>query len=225
VHGQISPGEFIPIAERSGLIVSLGEWVLAEACRNCRSWRSSSATRTGVAVNVSAAQFEQPDFSRRVAALLTKTGLSPSLLTIELTETVLMRDLTRANEHLNKLRNLGVRVALDDFGTGYSSLSYLTTLPADAIKLDRSFVQREFANPTGILASLVQMAHGIGLRVVAEGVETRAQYQRLLSMDCDQLQGFYFSEPLPASAVPAYLESHAGGTGTSGDMALTQLAP
>jgi EAL domain-containing protein (putative c-di-GMP-specific phosphodiesterase class I) len=178
-----------------------------------------------VAVNVSAAQFEQPDFSRRVAALLTKTGLSPSMLTIELTESVLMRDLARAQDHLSKLRNLGVRVALDDFGTGYSSLSYLTTLPADSIKLDRSFVQREFSNPTGILASLVQMAHGIGLRVVAEGVETRVQFQRLISMDCDLLQGYYFSEPLPCSAVPAYLEAHSGKRHESAELTLSQLTP
>lgn len=212
VHGQISPAEFIPIAERSGLIATLGEWVLAEACRNCRTWRSDHAGRIGVAVNVSAAQFEQPDFARRVAALLAKTGLSPSLLTIELTESILMRDLARAQEHLNKLRNLGIRVALDDFGTGYSSLSYLTTLPADAIKLDRSFVHREFSNPTGILASLVQMAHGIGLRVVAEGVETKTQYQRLLGIDCDLVQGYYFSEPLPGPAVSAWLEAHNSGT-------------
>jgi EAL domain-containing protein (putative c-di-GMP-specific phosphodiesterase class I) len=128
-------------------------------------------------------------------AVLDDCGLDPCLLTLELTEGILIRDVTRACRHLAGLRQLGVRVALDDFGTGYSSLSYLAALPADSIKLDRSFVNREFANASAIIDSVIEMAHRIGPRVVAEGVETSTQSQRLLDLNCDEQQGFYFSVP------------------------------
>jgi diguanylate cyclase (GGDEF)-like protein len=201
VHGPISPADFIPVAEKSGLIVTIGEWVLAEACKQCRSWQRRGERPLGVAVNVSAVQFEQSDFPERMTRILRESAMDPSLLTLELTESVLIRDVSRAREHLAGLREAGVRIALDDFGTGYSSLSYLTALPADTIKLDRSFLNREFANSSAVIKSIIELAHQLGLRVVAEGVETRAQGDRLLQLNCDEMQGFYFSRPVPANSV------------------------
>jgi EAL domain-containing protein (putative c-di-GMP-specific phosphodiesterase class I) len=138
---------------------------------------------------------------------LDECGLDPSLLTLEMTEGVLVRDMARAGRQLAGLRALGVRIALDDFGTGYSSLSYLTTMPADIIKLDRSFLSREFADASVVVESVIEMAHRLGLQVVGEGVETRAQSDRLFNLNCDQLQGFYFSQPMPAAAVHEFVES------------------
>jgi diguanylate cyclase (GGDEF)-like protein len=207
LHGAIAPSDFIPLAERSGAIVGIGEWVLREACRNCCSWQMGTHRLLGVAVNVSVVQFDEPDFPERVESILRECGLDPSLLTLELTEGVLVRDVARARRQLTGLRELGVRIALDDFGTGYSSLSYLTTMPADIIKLDRSFLSREFADASAVIESIVQMAHRLGLQVVAEGVETLAQSDRLSNMNCDQLQGFYFSRPMPPEAVHEFVKS------------------
>jgi diguanylate cyclase (GGDEF)-like protein len=207
LHGAIAPSDFIPLAERSGVIVGIGEWVLREACRNCCSWQTGTHRLLGVAVNVSVVQFDEPDFPERVESILRECGLDPSLLTLELTEGVLVRDVARARRQLTGLRALGVRIALDDFGTGYSSLSYLTTMPADIIKLDRSFLSREFADASAVIESIVQIAHRLGLQVVAEGVETRAQSDRLSNLNCDQLQGFYFSRPMPPEAVHEFVES------------------
>jgi EAL domain-containing protein (putative c-di-GMP-specific phosphodiesterase class I) len=165
------------------------------------------APPVGVAVNVSGVQFERTDFPDMVVGVLRDCGLEPGLLTLELTEGVLIRNVARACQHLAGLRQLGVRVALDDFGTGYSSLSYLATLPADIVKLDRSFVNREFANASAIVDSVIEMAHRIGLRVVAEGIETSKQSDRLLNMNCDEQQGFYFSAPVPAESVAEFLTS------------------
>ena len=192
------------MAERSGLIILLGEWALREACRSCVLWNRAGGA-TGVCVNVSALQFDLEDFPLKVLHILNEAGLSPSLLTLELTETVLVRDVGRARRHLTHLRREGISVALDDFGTGYSSLSYLTVLPADAIKLDRSFLNRESASATAVIESVVAMAHRLGLRVVAEGVETRPQARRLQQLNCDELQGHYFGEPMPAEQIPQWL--------------------
>jgi diguanylate cyclase (GGDEF)-like protein len=207
-QGPIPPSDFIPLAEKSGLIVGIGEWVLREACRNCLSWQQNGQRPLGVAVNVSAVQIEQPDFAGQVIGILRDLCMDPSLLTLELTETVLLKDAGKARLQLAALRLAGIRIALDDFGTGYSSLSYLVTLPADIIKLDRTFVNREFANAEAVIESVIEMAHRVGLQVVGEGVETRAQTDRLLNMNCDQLQGFYFSQPLPAGAVEGYIQSN-----------------
>ncbi len=207
VHGPVAPSDFIPLAERSGVIVRIGEWVLREACQNCRGWQDNSQRPLGVAVNVSAVQFDEPDFAERVKNILSESGMDPTLLTLELTESVLMKDINRAREQLTGLRELGVRIALDDFGTGYSSLSYLTMMPADIIKLDRSFLSREFADSSAVIESIVGMAHRLGLQVVGEGVETLAQGERLFNLNCDQLQGFYFSLPMPADAALRFVES------------------
>jgi diguanylate cyclase (GGDEF)-like protein len=205
-QGTIAPSEFIPLAESTGLIGSLGDWVLAEACRKCLTWQRPGHPVLGVAVNVSAMQFCEADYPDRVFATLSETGLNPALLTLELTESVLARNTERARAHLLRLRLAGILVALDDFGTGYSSLSYLAELPADLIKLDRSFLNSQLPESNAIIESVVSLAHRLGMRVVAEGVETLAQNEVLLDLKCDEFQGFYFSTPLSASAVSEMLD-------------------
>jgi diguanylate cyclase (GGDEF)-like protein len=204
-YGSIPPSDFIPLAERSGAIIAIGEWVLKEACLSCCLWQMNTQSPLSVAVNVSAVQFDEPDFPDRVKGILAECGMDPSLLTLELTEGVLVRDMERARKQLSGLRAMGVRIALDDFGTGYSSLSYLTMMPADSIKLDRSFLSREFAESAPVIESIIEMAHRLGLRVVGEGVETRTESDRLFSLSCDELQGFYFSRPMPADAVREFV--------------------
>jgi diguanylate cyclase (GGDEF)-like protein len=222
LHGPVAPSDFIPLAERSGLISAIGEWVLREACQHCCLWQRDAQRPIGVAVNISAVQFDEPDFPARVSTILDECGLAPSLLTLELTEGVLVRDVSRARQQLAGLRELGVRVALDDFGTGYSSLSYLTTMPADIIKLDRSFLSREFADAGAVVESIIEMAHRLGLQVVGEGVETLAQSDRLFGMNCDRLQGFYFSRPMPYEAVRVLLKSGQHESARETDMALVE---
>jgi diguanylate cyclase (GGDEF)-like protein len=211
-YGEIPPADFIPMAERSGQILELGRWALAEACRNCVSWNEGGLDLY-IAVNVSAVQFEQEDFPETVRQVLEETGLDPSLLTLEITETVLIRNIERARRHLSAIRRRGVCIALDDFGTGYSSLSYLTNLPTDIIKLDRSFLNREFGNADAVIESVIEMAHRIGLRVVAEGVETEKQSERMKGLHCDQMQGFYFSPPVSFEDACAMIGASAGKTG------------
>jgi diguanylate cyclase (GGDEF)-like protein len=207
VYGAIAPSDCIPLAEKSGLILAIGDWVLREACRNCKNWQRAGQRPIRVAINVSAIQFEREDFPDHVVSILDEFALDPNLVTLELTEGVLLRNLERTRHQLEGLRASGIRISLDDFGTGYSSLSYLAMLPADTIKLDRSFVNREFANASAVLESVIEMAHRVGLRVIGEGVETEAQNDRLSGMDCDELQGFYFSPPMPEGAVVGYITS------------------
>jgi diguanylate cyclase (GGDEF)-like protein len=206
-QGSVSPAEFIPMAERSGLIVPIGDWVMAEACRQCQLWQRERARPIGIAVNISAVQFNQEDFPAQVESILREAGLSPSLLTLELTETVLLDNLDRARNHLGAIRTLGVRMSLDDFGTGYSSLTYLNELPVQAIKLDRAFIRNQFGKTSGILSLVIEMAHRLGLDVVGEGVEEEVEVQWLLDLGCDQLQGFRFSPPLESWLVPEYVAS------------------
>jgi diguanylate cyclase (GGDEF)-like protein len=219
VHGLVAPAEFIPQAEQSGLILSLGDWILRQACSTCRTWQTPGQPGVGVAVNVSARQFDQADYSERVLDALEETGLDPSLLTLELTEGVLVRDVNRTRTHLATLRLTGIRIALDDFGTGYSSLSYLTDLPADVIKLDRSFLNRELPESSTVVESIVNLAHRLGLKVVAEGVETDTQRTNLLDLMCDQLQGYYFSKPVSEGEVPRLLEERSSVSGRVRELA------
>ena len=204
--GRISPDVFIPLAESTGLIVSLGEWVLREACRECSRWQRPGDKMISVAVNVSAVQLADESFSETVESTLAQWGMSPGMLTLEVTETALLKDMRQASKQLKYLREKGITVALDDFGTGYSSLSYLQELPADKIKIDRSFVDRELQNGCKVLASIIVMAHRLGLKVVAEGVETAEQKEFLSFLECDELQGYYFSKPLPACRVAQFLD-------------------
>jgi diguanylate cyclase (GGDEF)-like protein/PAS domain S-box-containing protein len=198
--GLTSPAQFIPVAEESGMIVPIGSWVLAEACRQAAVWQHSGCPRVRVAVNVSATQFSRMDFTQTVTEALSASGLDPSLLELELTEGVVVRDLEESIRQMERVRALGVGISIDDFGTGYSSLSYLRRLPIDALKIDRSFLQEIDREPNTIplVKAIVALAHGLRLTVVAEGVENQGQMEALRDVGCDLFQGYLLGEPLPA---------------------------
>jgi predicted signal transduction protein with EAL and GGDEF domain len=199
-RGYISPGSFIPIAEASGLIVPIGEWVIERACAQAAEWRKAGLPRIPVAVNVSGVQFQRQDLAAVVAAKLTAFGLDASALHIEITETAIVAARERAIALLTELRQLGVRLALDDFGTGYSSLSYLKSFPIDTVKIDRSFVAEMLTDhrTASIVEAIVSMTRILGLSVIAEGVEDQAQFAFLQRIGCDAVQGFYVSSAVPA---------------------------
>jgi predicted ATPase/predicted signal transduction protein with EAL and GGDEF domain/tRNA A-37 threonylcarbamoyl transferase component Bud32 len=207
-RGQISPASFIPIAEASGLIVPIGEWVLERACAQAAEWREAGLPRIPISVNVSGVQFHRQDLCDVVRKKLDAFGLDPSILHIEITETAIVAARERAIELLTQLRRLGVRLALDDFGTGYSSLSYLKNFPIDTVKIDRSFVAEMLTDHTtaSIVEAIVSMSRILGLSVVAEGVEDPSQFAFLQRIGCDAVQGFYVSAALPAAQFVKLLE-------------------
>lgn len=196
----ISPGLFIPMAEETGLIVPLGEWVLRTACRQIKHWQNSLGADVNVAVNISSQQFYQSDLKKTVMKALFEASIRPTLLQLELTESLLMQDVSETIDTLNYLKNSGVGLAIDDFGTGYSSLSYLRRFPLDALKIDRSFVAelQDNNDDAAICAAIIAMAHRLGLEVIAEGIETDHQLQFLRDQGCEQGQGFLLGRPLPA---------------------------
>jgi len=197
--GTIAPTEFIPLAEETGLIVDIGRWVLAEACAQCRQWRAEGFGAIDVSVNVSGRQLAEPDFAKDVERVLKATGLPPSALTMEVTESVLVTDGSTAHAVMNDLQALGIRIAIDDFGIGYSSLSYLAKLPVHSLKVDRSFIAG-LGSPgqdASIVTAMVELAHKLGLAVVAEGVETEAELAELRKAHCDEAQGFLLGRPAP----------------------------
>ena len=198
-RGVVSPAEFIPLAEEIGLIVELGQWVLERACEEALSWPE----HTSVAVNVSATQFKDARFVEVVNEALAKSGLDPRRLELEVTETVLLSDTTNNLETLQKLRDAGICISMDDFGTGYSSLSYLSSFPFDKIKIDQSFVRTLHANDgqRAIVRAIVALGSSLGIRTVAEGVETYEQLESLAVIGCNQVQGYYFSRPVPAPEI------------------------
>ncbi|HTH61969.1 MAG TPA: EAL domain-containing protein [Paraburkholderia sp.] len=207
--GIVSPGEFIPVAEESGLIGPLSEWVLREACRQNKAWQDDGLPPARVSVNVSATVFVQRDIPKLVTGVLHETGLDAIWLELELTESALMRNAEEALSMMNELNALGVGLAVDDFGTGYSSLSYLKRLPVDRLKIDRSFVSdigRSGDNET-ITSAVITLAHSLDLKVTAEGVETSAQLEFLRERACDEMQGFFFAAPLPGEQIPALLQA------------------
>jgi diguanylate cyclase (GGDEF)-like protein/PAS domain S-box-containing protein len=211
--GAVSPTRFIPIAEDSGLIVAMGEWALREACRQAAGWRRAGHPELRISVNVSALQFNRPDWVETVRSALLESGLAPEALELEITESLLLDDVRESATNLFKLRELGVGVAIDDFGTGYSSLSYLHKLPITKLKVDQSFV-REIglgSNPgwedAPIVRTIITLAHSLGMSVVAEGVETEAQRQLLLRLGCEGLQGFLLHPPLDAARAGELLET------------------
>jgi diguanylate cyclase (GGDEF)-like protein/PAS domain S-box-containing protein len=194
IYGSISPKQFIPIAEETGLIIDIGSWVIQRACLEAASWHKAGHRAARISVNVSALQFERRDFLETVAAALALSKLPPECLELELTESFIMKDLPQAAARLTQIRNLGVSIAIDDFGTGYSSLSYLNKLPVDSLKIDQSFL-RNLHEPEGSLAviqSIVRMAHSMNLTVVAEGVETRAELDLVRVLGCDKVQGHVY---------------------------------
>jgi diguanylate cyclase (GGDEF)-like protein/PAS domain S-box-containing protein len=205
--GPIAPDRFIPIAEETGLIVAIGDWVLRHAIEQAARWREAGLPRLRIAVNLSARQLQQPDLARRIEGLLSSSGLDPRLFGVEVTESMLIANFDQAVQHLHALRALGVEVALDDFGTGYSSLSYLRRLPVEVVKIDRSLVPdvSASAEDVSITRAIITMAHQLQMKVIAEGVESEGQLSLLAANGCDQMQGYWFSAALPAPAVEALL--------------------
>lgn len=210
--GQVAPDRFIGIAEETGLIVSIGAWVMKAACVQTKAWQRQGFDVMRVAVNVSARQFLQPDFVQTVARLLADTELDPRFLELELTESLLMEDIGQGVEKMQALKALGITLAIDDFGTGYSSLSHLKSFPIDVLKIDKVFVHDIVSDLDGaaIVLSIISLAHNLKLRVVAEGVETHEQCAFLRTNGCDELQGYLFSKPLAAEALELFLRKCAG---------------
>ena len=205
--GRVSPGEFIPVAEETGLIVALGRWVLGEACRHTRTLIEHHGQRLRVSVNVSARQLAQPEFVDDVRAALAESGLPADCLELELTESALIEDIERTAAMLDELHALGVKLAVDDFGTGYSAIAYLRRFPIDVLKLDRSFVLQADGRISALdfIKAFVDMAHALKLSVVAEGVETAEVLDFLRAADCDEVQGYLLARPMPEAALDAWL--------------------
>jgi diguanylate cyclase (GGDEF)-like protein len=202
--GIVAPTEFIPLAEETGLIVEIGRWVLTEACTQCAAWRADGYDTVDVAVNVSGRQLEDPDFANDVERVLTATGLPASALSIEVTESVIVTEGSIGHEVLEELQRIGVSLAIDDFGIGYSSLSYLAKLPVHSLKVDRTFIAGlGTAQDSSIVAAMVDLAHKLGLEVVAEGVETELELEQLREAHCDEAQGFLLGRPAPLSDLRA----------------------
>jgi predicted signal transduction protein with EAL and GGDEF domain len=212
VLGAVSPTRFIPIAEDSGLIVSMGAWVLREACRQAAEWRARGRPGLRISVNVSVLQFNRPDWVDTVRRALQDAQLAPEALELEITESLLLDGVRESSANLLELRELGVGVAIDDFGTGYSSLSYLHKLPITKLKIDQSFVREIDFDPARgkddapIVRTIITLAHNLGMAVVAEGVETEAQRQMLLRLGCEALQGYLLYPPLDAAHASALLQ-------------------
>lgn len=208
--GLVSPGVFIPIAEESGLIVSIGQWVLEAACRQCRVWHEAGIPSLKMSVNLSVRQFRQPDLVEMVQRILASTGLDPHFLKLEITETVAMNHLETVLQVLHQLRALGIQIALDDFGVGYSSLNYLKRFPINALKIDQSFVAGIPGDPSdvAVLRAIINLGRGLKMQVVAEGVETEAQVAFLQELGVDEMQGYYFSRPLPPDQALDFMLHH-----------------
>jgi len=208
-RGLLDPEEFVPAAEQSGLVVPMGEQVLEKACKQAREWQERHPRMPPylVAVNLSARQLGQPDLVETIEGVLEKTGLEAVCLTLDITETVYIKVLEGHSAILNELKRLGVRISIDDFGTGYSSLAYLKRIPADALKIDSTFVGGlgEDLEDTAIVQMIVDLAHTFGMEVIAEGVESQEHLEQLKEMGCDLVQGFYFAKPLSPKEASEFL--------------------
>jgi diguanylate cyclase (GGDEF)-like protein len=220
-RGLVSPGQFIPIAEETGLIVPLGYWVLEEACHRTKSWQEEYPDEPPLTVNVnlSGRQLQREDVVERVAAILEKTGLDPQYLKLEITESVLMADLDEAAARLHQLKGLGVKLAIDDFGTGYSSMSTLNAFPVDTVKIDRAFISRlaDDEDAAAVVAAIVMLCKTMALDVTGEGIETPEQLAQLQGMGCDTGQGFYFSRPVPEDIFEEQLKAGRQTLAKTGD--------
>lgn len=221
--GLVPPMDFIPVAEESGLIIPIGEWVLRTACRQTKAWLDEGIPIPRIAVNISVLQFVQSGFPRQVARILKETGLPASVLELEITESLLMKDEKNAAATLKALKALGVQLAIDDFGTGYSSLSRLRRFPIDRIKIDQSFIRTVTTNQDdkAIASAIISMADSLNLQVLAEGVETSSQFNYLRAKTCDEVQGYYVSMPLPAEQAGVFLK---GGKFSSPDTLNNRIA-
>jgi EAL domain-containing protein (putative c-di-GMP-specific phosphodiesterase class I) len=218
--GPVSPGEFIPIAEDSGLILSIGEWVLRTATRQMREWLDAGLHMQQMAVNLSAVQFRQTDLTALVSGILRETNLEPHFLELELTEGVAMDDPLGAIAIMDRLQAHGVCISIDDFGTGYSSLNYLKRFHIYKLKIDQSFVRDITDDPDdkAIVAAIIGLARSLGFQTIAEGVETQGQLEFLREQGCDEVQGYFFSRPLPADQFEVFMRGH------NPDMALESSA-
>lgn len=207
-YGRVSPEKFIPVAEETGLITALGDWVLEHACASAVRWQQVGAGAVGVAVNISALQFQAPGLVERVRDVLQESGLDPALLELEITEGSAMDDVERTVRVLDQLKLLGVKLAIDDFGTGFSSMNYLSRFPIDRLKIDQSFIRGLGRDDTAteITAAVISLGQKLSLKVVAEGVETRLQLDKLRELGCEEIQGYLFSEPIDEDALIALLQ-------------------
>jgi diguanylate cyclase (GGDEF)-like protein len=223
-RGPVPPGSFIPVAEDCGLILPIGAWVLREACTQARSWLDQGLHPGTMAVNVSAMEFRDDNFLQGLFEILDDTGLDPKYLELELTESVLMKQVESTASILQALRAGGVKIAIDDFGTGYSSLSYLRKFPVDALKIDQSFVRQisTSGDDTTIVTAIIAMARSLRLRVVAEGVETLEELEFLRANRCDEAQGFYLSRPIPPERFAGLLRT---GVPKLTDIACCSIVP
>jgi EAL domain-containing protein (putative c-di-GMP-specific phosphodiesterase class I) len=208
--GAVSPLRFIPVAEETGLIMPIGKWVLRTACAQGVAWQAQGLPPVRMAVNLSPRQFADPDLLADIGAALRETGMAPELLELEITESMVMHDTQRAVGVLRAIKALGVRLAIDDFGTGYSSLAQIKRFPIDTIKVDRSFIRDipADAEDMAITQAIIAMGRSLGLSVVAEGVETKEQQAFLRRNGCDEMQGYYFSKPIPPEDFAALLRRH-----------------
>lgn len=205
--GLVPPADFIPLAEETGLIVPLGDWVLQTACEQLGAWQAAGAPNLRMAVNLSARQFQRSGLARHVPEVVQRSGIRPLSLELEITESMLMLDVGAGSCMLRDLRRQGVRLAIDDFGTGYSSLSYLKRFALDTLKIDGGFVRQipQDDSDAAIVRSVIALAHGLRLEVVAEGVETEAQLEFMREHRCDKVQGYFFSPPVTALDFEALL--------------------
>ena len=210
-RGMVSPAEFIPIAEASGQIVPIGDWVLNEACAQAQAWREEGLPPLRMGVNVSIHQFSKGHIVEKVRAALAHSGLEPENLKLEITETLLMEEVEHNIMTMEQLADLGVQLAIDDFGTGYSSLSYLKRFPVSELKIDRAFIRDLALDPddAAIVRAIISLGHSLKLTVIAEGVETEEQRNYLRQAGCDEMQGYYFSPPVRADKLGALLREHA----------------
>ena len=208
-HGLVSPMEFVPVAEETGLILLIDQWMLREACFHIQQWRHLTEEPLTIHVNLSVKQFEHPLLVRQVRQILNETGISPHHLILEITENVLIGKTNMAIATLHQLKDIGVQLCIDDFGTGYASLSYLQKLPIDTLKIDRSFVKALSNHGVDVVRTIITLAHDLGMKVTAEGVETIEQFHHLKSLGCEQAQGHLFSHPVNSQAAMQLLEAKA----------------
>jgi EAL domain-containing protein (putative c-di-GMP-specific phosphodiesterase class I) len=210
-RGLLDPDEFVPMAEESGLVIPMGEQVLREACLRAKEWQEAHPRTPPLvmSVNLSVKQLSHPDLAETIEGILKETGLDASCLTLDVTETIYVRALAGNTATLDRLKDLGVGISIDDFGMGYSSLAYLKRLPADSLKIDRSFVKGlgEDVEDTAIVHTIIELAHTLGLEVIAEGVESKGQATLLREIGCDFAQGYHFARPLPPDEIPEVLSS------------------
>jgi diguanylate cyclase (GGDEF)-like protein len=206
--GMIPPNEFIPIAEETGMITTIGYWVLESACHQLRQWQESGFSDISVAVNLSAVQFSQQDLLKRILNTLSEAGICPNQLELEITESTIMQDIDAAASTMRALHCSGMHISIDDFGTGYSSLTHLKRFPINTIKIDRSFIRdiTTDSDDAVIVSAIISMAHSMGLKVIAEGVETVEQLNILRELQCNEIQGFLFSPPVPQDEATALLD-------------------